>query len=469
MTFTSQTQTMSAPGQTQTTRQAFGQPTRPAQPASRFNALVNHERQVQSRAIADNEPERFPSEWMNGNEKYQAKLDDQTKQEPLTVLFRENESITGLVEADGGIYIEPKIWKDHVHFQQGIEITQRTGNVKLLKYVAKTLNDPDHYIKNRKRIQNGKVQYSSRIAFGWTTEAAQRMLAHWEKHPPIHMTKTWNYKVSVYLRKACTRSKTSHIEALASTLNVTIEDLQQQNIGESDAQVATIYARYQRYGIDDSPNATSKEEHYEKLGVTPIEITNGEILGQKLVAQLKAEFDQQIRDGQKHLTMDRLIGFHLGDGSFTVTNELTKPTGRGRGLIGRFSWVLTDTIKNQHVFRMWQTFLEHKAICVHYYDDLHSNSARLKVTGKSCIRLVELFRNSNFPGEKQKQYKQFSKALAIYHGTNLTVTPEHMAEYVKACHAINPQTAELRKNSLEQDQMHLDQHFKALQDVEYFQ
>lgn len=356
--------------------------------------------------------------------------------------------ILGFFDADGSFQVRTYIKSDGIpSFYFSLDFTQKGLNSDILESILCFFN-VTHDITRREMISDdGTVCEGKRIGIGFKSVEGVKILKAWEENPPLAPTKFFDYKIALILFAAM---QTNILAAVNKYL------LGQSCTDIKIASVALVWLREQMYGATQyKERRIPIENHYAKMAVTQKQIVLGEAIGKQLLDPIQAELDRITNDPTlliSRITEDRLLGYHIGDGSFYMSLILQPGIVQAMNFTARFFWSVTDCTTNRPLLLAIKAILEK-----------NTEIKRLSITDYPTYSKIVISRNSavtalqkrwdgvSLPRSRKQQYDTMAKALDIYNTDTYKRDLSKAKELIGYKWAINPDSSQKKKGTLEKD------------------
>lgn len=233
--------------------------------------------------------------------------------------FNNYNFIRGFFDADGswGVKFYTGSQKP-VSFHVNITFAQKDTTV--LQSILESVDAIETTISKRTHQNpSGNTSETGSISLAVSNPAAEKLLKVWADNPPVSPTKYLDYRIVLVLLRLNKECAMSVVNQLLPSQNIT--DLQ-------IASLALLYLRYKMYSASKTKvqaRLVSIQKHYQTLKATPVEIEQSIKIGEQLYSSIHQDVVNHVNN--LIICEDYLLGYHVGDGCFSIQTEFnTKGT-----------------------------------------------------------------------------------------------------------------------------------------------
>lgn len=355
--------------------------------------------------------------------------------------------VQGFFDADGSF--EAKVYlgtQKPISFHVNIIFSQKETDV--LQAVLDTTAAHNSKGNSLKKISartiinlSGTQSIGNSISIAFSSNAGQNLLEVWKTQPPKAPTKFLDYSIAKILAEVSETQDSTAVGVVKKHLpNIVLQD-------EKVAGLALLWLRFRMYGkTKDSrnPNLKPITSYYTELGVSQHQIDQSITIGKQLYVGIEKALAMHIAN--LTITDDYLVGYHIGDGSFSIQNIFEV-----KSFKAKFSWTVTDCAENLPLLKAIGSELKSKGV---QFVGLSGYTTYFKLRVSSIDgnqKLVNLWKGKILPQVRKNQYECFSKAIEIYTLPNFRNDLSLLEEFIRLTWRMNPGTTSKRAGSLEDD------------------
>jgi hypothetical protein len=256
--------------------------------------------------------------------------------------------IAGLFDSDGSFGVKTYIGKEGVKFHTNItysqELLKRDALYGLLLYMG-VESEVKISTRNVPSKITGTISTGTRISLAFSSDSGQVLLNRWATIPPCAPSKILDYNIATLL------TQLSSVKA-----DVLINRYVNQNIVTDTpiAELACLWLRTKMSGVQrDVKNKKPLKEYYLKLSATKGEIQKSVVIAKTVFEKMQKTIDNQNAQIEQRLTEDYIVGYFIGDGSFSFSHSFNE----NGNLKFTSAFTITDSVQNFALLKATSKFL----------------------------------------------------------------------------------------------------------------
>ena len=357
--------------------------------------------------------------------------------------------ILGFFDADGSFQARTYIKTTGLpSFYLSLDFTQKGSNSDVLEGILRFFGE-SYEVSRRQMISDEGIAFEgSRIGIGFKSAAGVKIFKTWKENPPLAPTKYYDYRITLILSQAMQTN-------ILNTVNKNLP-LGQSCDDIKVAGIALVWLREQMYGAKQYKERRIPIQNlYAQMGVTSKQIFLGEKLGKQLLNPIQTELDTIKKDPSlliPRITNDRLLGYHIGDGSFYMSLTLKPGLFQAMTFKSRFFWSATDCSANRPLLLAIKAKLENEPGIKNLSKTEYGTYLKIVMSSNSSVTaFMKRWEGKFLPRTRQNQYNTMQKALKIYNTDVYQTDLEQAKELIRCKWDINPDSPQKKKGSLETD------------------
>jgi len=342
-------------------------------------------------------------------------------------------TIVGLHDADGSFEnnLSPRVGKSY-GLKQRISFSQKTSNSDVIAKVYEAIGeDPNVTYATRtvRKDSEGNEINESKGVFNITSPGGQKLLAIFEKNPPLAPGKFRDYLIFL---KICSFKETREFEELNSiSFSSKLKNFDRDKIGLISC-IWLMYHNAQSFKYSAAEREMRAGEMNDKITqLNPLqeELALGLDLGKSclgLIEEKQKNHEITLENNLK-LHNDYMVGMFIGDGWFFIYIKIDPDKPKIKIVVALNIIQSTDCIQLLNAF---QTTFDGKGAIV--ADSAKKAAYVYKLEGvKNCVQyVIPLFNQYKFSSTKQKQYDLFREVVLLLNEKK-HLTPEGLDKVIE--------------------------------------